>query len=145
MDGSHTIKAEAKAPTRRTRDKEQTRAKIIVAAKALFETPGGYAQATIRKIAKAVGMSTGAVFANFKNKEDLWRAAMECDPPLDGPATWAALPMLSALRGLMTVRPSNWEDDEDPDQVAAWRAADAAIALAEGSTLRTACAGELPS
>lgn len=33
----------------------------------------------------------------------------------------------AALRALISVRPSNWDDDEDPDQAAAWRAADQAV------------------
>lgn len=40
--------------------------------------------------------------------------------------------LLVALKGLVTVRPSNWDDGEDPEQQAAWTAADAAIAEAEG-------------
>lgn len=41
--------------------------------------------------------------------------------------------LLAALKGLVAVRPVNWDDeDEDPEQAAAWREADAAIALAEG-------------
>jgi hypothetical protein len=41
--------------------------------------------------------------------------------------------MLDALRLLhANARPQNWDDDEDPEQLAAWRALDAAIAKAEG-------------
>jgi hypothetical protein len=33
----------------------------------------------------------------------------------------------AALRALNAVRPSNWDDDEDPEQTAAWLALDAAL------------------
>ncbi len=37
-------------------------------------------------------------------------------------------PMADALTALVAVRPSNWDDDDDPEQVAAWRAAEKALA-----------------
>lgn len=46
----------------------------------------------------------------------------------------AAPDILAALKGLIAVRPSNWADDDDPDQAAAWAAADVAVALAEAAT-----------
>jgi AcrR family transcriptional regulator len=51
--------------------KLRTREKIIAAARALF-AERGYEGATIRDIAKAAGMSTGAVFASFTDKSDLF-------------------------------------------------------------------------
>jgi AcrR family transcriptional regulator len=67
-----------KAPTRRTLAKQQTRAKVLAAARALFSEEG-YEGATIRDIAAAAGMSTGAVFANFSDKSDLFREIMKSD------------------------------------------------------------------
>ncbi len=122
--------ADAKPLNRRQQAKARTVAKILAVAGELFRS-GKYHEATIRSIARAAGMSTGAVFANWEGKADLWREAMGCEPPGDTPVTRAAPQLLSALRGLQAVRPANWEDDEDPDQVAAWRAADAAVALAD--------------
>lgn len=119
--------------THRQLAKANTRARILVAAKSLF-TRHAYATATIRMLADEVGMSTGAVFTNFRDKADVWRAAMECEPPLDGPIVRAAHEMQHALRGLIAIRPENWNDDEDPDQAAAWKAAEAAVALSEGRT-----------
>lgn len=41
--------------------------------------------------------------------------------------------LLSALKGVVKdARPTNWDDDDDPEQVAAWEAAHDAIAKAEG-------------
>src|ERR1700710_1437988 len=67
-----------KAPTRRALAKQQTRAKVLAAARRLFSEQG-YEGATIRDIAAAAGMSTGAVFANFTDKSDLFREIMASD------------------------------------------------------------------
>ena len=58
-------------PTQRALAKLRTREKILAAAKALF-TERGYEGATIRDIAAGAGMSTGAVFASFTDKSDLF-------------------------------------------------------------------------
>jgi AcrR family transcriptional regulator len=67
-----------KAPTRRALAKQQTRAKVLAAARRLFSEEG-YEGATIRDIASVAGMSTGAVFANFTDKSDLFREIMMND------------------------------------------------------------------
>src|SRR5258706_10018772 len=67
-----------RAPTRRALAKQQTRAKVLAAARRLFSEQG-YEGATIRDIAAAAGMSTGAVFANFSDKSDLFREIMIAD------------------------------------------------------------------
>jgi AcrR family transcriptional regulator len=67
-----------KVPTRRALAKQQTRAKVLAAARRLF-SEHGYDGATIRDIAAAAGMSTGAVFANFSDKSDLFREIMAAD------------------------------------------------------------------
>ncbi|WP_293903483.1 TetR/AcrR family transcriptional regulator [Phenylobacterium sp.] len=68
----------ARAPTRRALAKQQTRLKVLAAARRLFSEEG-YEGATIRDIAAAAGMSTGAVFANFSDKSDLFREIMVDD------------------------------------------------------------------
>lgn len=70
--------AEVRVPTRRALAKQQTRAKVLAAARELFSEQG-YEGATIRDIAAAAGMSTGAVFANFADKSDLFREIMFAD------------------------------------------------------------------
>jgi len=73
--------AEAAPPTRpnqRAVAKQRTREKVIAAAKALF-AERGYDRATIRDIAKAAGMSTGAVFASFTDKSDLFVEIAEAE------------------------------------------------------------------
>ena len=66
--------AETEAPARMNRRqaaKIRTRQKVLDAARALF-AERGYDAATIRDIAKGAGMSTGAVFANFQDKAELF-------------------------------------------------------------------------
>jgi AcrR family transcriptional regulator len=70
--------APARPPTRRALAKQQTRMKVLGAARRLFSEQG-YEGATIRDIAAAAGMSTGAVFANFTDKSDLFREIMVDD------------------------------------------------------------------
>lgn len=65
---------------RRQAAKRRTRQRVLAAATDLFNDVG-YAKATIRAIAKRAGMSTGAVFANFIDKDDLYVAAFG-HPPL---------------------------------------------------------------
>lgn len=62
-----------KKPNRREQAKARTKAKILAAATKLFAEEGGYAKATIRSIAKEAGMSTGAFFASFLGKENVYR------------------------------------------------------------------------
>jgi AcrR family transcriptional regulator len=70
--------AQGKGPTRRALAKQETRAKVLDAARRLF-SEHGYEGATIRDIATAAGMSTGAVFANFADKADLFQEIMSTD------------------------------------------------------------------
>lgn len=70
-----------KVPTRRALAKQQTRIKVLSAARNLFSSQG-YEGATIRDIAAAAGMSTGAVFANFADKSELFREIMAVDAAL---------------------------------------------------------------
>jgi AcrR family transcriptional regulator len=69
---------EARAPTRRAIAKQQTRSRVLAAARKLF-AEHGYERATIRDIAAAAQMSTGAVFANFADKSDLFHEIMRTD------------------------------------------------------------------
>lgn len=52
--------------------KAETKAMIIAAAKELFFSVG-YGGTTIRDIAQKAGRSTGAFFASFASKDDVWR------------------------------------------------------------------------
>ena len=85
--------------TRRALAKQQTREKVLRAAREMF-IERGYEGATIRDIARAAGMSTGAVFASFADKPELFDAILSDD--------FAALldPMQDAATVAPTVRES---------------------------------------
>ena len=74
------ISDETEAPrlNRRQAAKVRTRQKVLDAARALF-AERGYEPATIRDIARGAGMSTGAVFANFQDKAELFEAVLSED------------------------------------------------------------------
>ena len=63
---------------RRQAAKVRTRQKVLDAARRLF-AERGYEPATIRDIARGAGMSTGAVFANFQDKAELFEAVLTAD------------------------------------------------------------------
>ena len=63
--------ANAHPMTRRALAKQRTRRQLLDAAKRLFNERG-YEAATVREIAAAAGLSTGAVFASFADKADLF-------------------------------------------------------------------------
>jgi AcrR family transcriptional regulator len=74
--GGLTAVAPANRPNQRALAKQRTREKILTAATALF-AERGYEGATIRDIAREAGMSTGAVFASFTDKSDLFAEIAE--------------------------------------------------------------------
>src|SRR6516162_6291914 len=70
---------ESDVPTSlRAQSKLKTRRRVLDAARQLF-MERGYEAATIRDIAKAADLSTGAVFASFVDKTDLFNAVMAED------------------------------------------------------------------
>ena len=75
------IESAADAPvklTRRALAKQRTRERVLAAARRLF-SERGYEGATIRDIAQAAGMSTGAVFASFADKSELFDEILTAD------------------------------------------------------------------
>jgi AcrR family transcriptional regulator len=64
--------------TRRALAKQRTRERVLSAARQLF-SERGYEGATIRDIAQAAGMSTGAVFASFADKSELFDEILTAD------------------------------------------------------------------
>jgi AcrR family transcriptional regulator len=53
--------------------RERTRAALLEAARALVRERG-YERTTLEKVAKRAGMTTGAIYGNFKNRDDLFIA-----------------------------------------------------------------------
>jgi AcrR family transcriptional regulator len=62
--------------------RERTRAKLLEAARSLIREKG-YDQTTLEDIAERAGMTTGAIYGNFKNRDDLFIAL--------GQAYWAPI------------------------------------------------------
>lgn len=87
----------AKKPHARKIQKAQTKQKVLDGARAAF-TGMDYHEATIREIARGIGLSTGSIYSNFEAKEDLFLAAMGVPAPVDGPITRAAPMLLASLK-----------------------------------------------
>ena len=95
-----SVEGEAKPRVnRRQVAKARTRLKVLEAARNLF-AERGYDAATIRDIAKGAGMSTGAVFANFQDKAELFEAvfAEEMAALSEAFATGVAIDDVAAAR-----------------------------------------------
>lgn len=90
---------------KRTLAKNKTRQRVMDAARTLWTPSGSYHTQGIRQIAELAGLSTGAVFANFDSKEDLWLAVFECPAPIDSALTRAAPEMRRILQNLIEQRP----------------------------------------
>lgn len=73
MTEAMTVETDEPRLNRRQQAKMDTAAKVLTSARLEFETKG-YAAGTIRNISKGAKMSTGAVFANYKDKEALYVA-----------------------------------------------------------------------
>lgn len=65
---------------KRQEQKAATVAKLLGVARALFAARG-FEAVGVREVARGAGMSTGAVFAHWKGKEELWEAAMHRAAP----------------------------------------------------------------
>src|SRR5215475_6188551 len=65
------------APSGRSRPKgdkrDRTRSKLLEAARSLIREKG-HEQTTLEEIAERAGMTTGAIYGNFKNRDDLFIA-----------------------------------------------------------------------
>jgi len=78
MPKSSALQSQPKPVGRRAAAKARTREKLLESAKRLFMAHG-YDGATMRDIANDAGLSTGAVFANFADKADLFNEVIVSD------------------------------------------------------------------
>lgn len=85
---------------KRVEARERTRTKIIESARHLFKTHA-YEDVTIRRLIKVTGMSAGGIFNVFDDKAAIWRAAMECEPPIDRVVTRHADELAASLDRLV--------------------------------------------
>lgn len=75
------------------KDEKETRAKLLASARAEF-LEKGYTQASLRNICKNAGVTTGALYFFFEDKEDLFAALVE-----------------EPLRGLYEIMKSHYEEE----------------------------------
>lgn len=68
--GVPTVASSVQEAQRRRRDKEETRARVVDAARTLFSREG-FERVTIRMIAEEAGVATGSVFITFTSKDEL--------------------------------------------------------------------------
>jgi AcrR family transcriptional regulator len=73
----------------RARQKQATRARILSAARALFER-AGFDQTTVKAIAEAASVSAGSVIAHFESKDALFNELLVEDYTRDAHAMGAA-------------------------------------------------------
>lgn len=95
----------APSPPSGSRTQELSRQKILTAALGLFREVG-FERATMRAIAAAAGLSTGALFANFNDKVDIFLHVLEAETlrliGIAGAARQAELPLAECLSGQFT-------------------------------------------
>lgn len=89
------------AQTSRQAQRERTRAKALETARRLFNE-NAYDRVSLRRIFSELGMTTGAFYASFESKEDLWVQAMGTPPPGDRAATRHADELQAKLRELVS-------------------------------------------
>jgi AcrR family transcriptional regulator len=75
--------------------RDRTRMKLLEAARALVREKG-YAQTTLEEVARRAGMTTGAIYGNFKNRDELFIALGETYwapvvPRIEAGATFAEI------------------------------------------------------
>ena len=89
------------APTRRGRPKGEkrarTRAKLIDAAIALIRERG-YEGTTLATVAERAGMTTGAIYGNFRNRTDLLMAVAEVSGAPIAPKVWPGMSFRQLMR-----------------------------------------------
>jgi AcrR family transcriptional regulator len=68
-----TMDSEAHSPRRQPKGdkRDRTRAKLLEAARSLIREKG-YEHTTLEDIAEKAGMTTGAIYGNFKNRDELY-------------------------------------------------------------------------
>jgi AcrR family transcriptional regulator len=93
--------ASAKKASARRRPKgdkrERTRAALLEAARALVREEG-YERTTLAKVAGRAGMTTGAIYGNFKNRDELFIALGEAYWPPVAPVIKSGATFAEAMR-----------------------------------------------
>src|SRR5215831_16752866 len=79
--------------------RERTRAALLEAARELIRERG-HERTTLQKVAKRAGMTTGAIYGNFKNREDLFIALGETYWPPIVPRVRSGASLAAIMRSM---------------------------------------------
>ena len=79
--------------------RDRTRAALLEATRALVREKG-YAQTTLEEVAERAGMTTGAIYGNFKNRDDLFIALGQDYWPPVVPRVKPGASLAQAMRAL---------------------------------------------
>lgn len=114
-DGTITQEMRDVALTRRQIGKVQTMSAIVRNARRLF-LMHGFHGVDIRTIARDAGFSTGAVFASFASKAELYYVATGKAAPV-GALADAAADLKSSLEAMVEAYREGVADEEEPSMV----------------------------
>src|SRR6187397_142830 len=81
--------------------RDRTRAALLEAARALVRERG-YERTTLEKVAHRAGMTTGAIYGNFKNRDELFIALGQAYWPPIAPKVAPGATFAEAMRALAT-------------------------------------------
>jgi AcrR family transcriptional regulator len=101
MASEERLRAEAPSPRGKPKgDKRQrTRTALLEAARALIREKG-YERTTLEEVAKRAGMTTGAIYGNFKNRDELFIALGQAYWPPVVPNVTPGATFAEAMRAL---------------------------------------------
>jgi AcrR family transcriptional regulator len=105
--------------------RDRTRAALLEAARALIREKG-YERTTLEAVARRAGMTTGAIYGNFKNRDDLFIALGQAYWPPIAPRVAPGATFAEAMRALAT---ATLAAVDDRAQVAVGRLTGIAYAL----------------
>ncbi|WP_019833590.1 TetR/AcrR family transcriptional regulator [Sphingomonas sp. PR090111-T3T-6A] len=97
----------------REQSRAATREKLLAAARANFARHG-YDAASVDRIADEAGFSKGAVYSNFRSKEDLFLAVMASPTLVDLPALLTAMDTAPGPAEIIDTL-SQWADEQARD------------------------------
>ncbi len=100
MDSQPTIQGDVSARRRPKGDKRaRTRAALIEAARSIIRERG-YEALTLASVAERAGMTTGAIYGNFKNRTDLLMAVAEVSGAPIIPKVWPGMSFRQLMRAM---------------------------------------------
>ena len=100
MDSAATLQSPVSARRRPKGDKRaRTRAALIDAARKIIREQG-YDSLTLASVAERAGMTTGAIYGNFKNRTDLLMGVAESSGAPIIPKTWPGMSFRELMRAM---------------------------------------------